>query len=340
MSLEPLLTHGMLGFSDPMLRVYDKIEQVGPTSATVLIQGETGTGKELVAEAIYKLGKASGREGNYVKINCAAIPKDIAESVLFGHSRGAFTGAHEDRTGLLLLAHNGMILLDEIEAMSPYLQPKLLRALEEKEVRHVGGSKTYPLDVRVIASTNEDLWYAAQEGKFRKDLFYRLNIFTINLPPLRDRKEDIPLLTKYFFKKYCDTYKAESLELNTDALQALSSYPWPGNVRELEATIQRAVLSRRDKPGLITGAGIEFTQNNTTAQVPINSKIATLLEEYLRKGVDAGEVLDVFLHGTSHQIDDNVIRTRIEVYSGNKSASAKSLGLSLRKVRQVSNQRS
>ncbi len=228
----------IIGISPVMERVFSMVRRVADTEATVLITGESGTGKELVARAIHSLG--SRREGPFVAVNCAAIPKDLLESELFGHVKGAFTGAVRDRTGKFSQADGGTLFLDEVGEMPVELQPKLLRALQERSVEPVGGSAPQKVDVRLAAATNTDLEKAIREGVFREDLYYRLAVIPIHLPPLRERREDIPLLIRHFAAKH----GAETISFSDEAVEALSAYDWPGNVRELENTVERLLIMR------------------------------------------------------------------------------------------------
>ncbi len=228
----------LVGNSTAVLRLKEMITRVGPTDATILIQGETGTGKELVARAIHFHSPRS--ENHFVPVDCAAISETVMESELFGHLKGAFTGAHTSTLGLIRSADRGTLFLDEISEISPAVQVKLLRTIQEKEVRPVGSSRSYRVDVRVFAATNRDLLEAVKHGSFREDLFYRLNVLTVNVPPLRDRKEDIPLLVKYFLNRFSTDHSAVR-DTSPEALYCLENYDWPGNVRELENVIRRAV---------------------------------------------------------------------------------------------------
>jgi formate hydrogenlyase transcriptional activator len=228
------------GQSPEMKQVFKMIETVAPTNATVLIVGETGTGKELVARALHNL--SSRRHQALVKVNCAALPAGLIESELFGHEKGAFTGALTRRIGRFELAHGGTLLLDEIGDLPSELQPKLLRVLQEGEFERVGGSHTIRVDVRVIAATNRDLEQAIQASRFRADLYYRLSVFPIRLPPLRERAADIPLLVAYFALKYSRRLGKRIPSVLPAMLQVLEAYPWPGNVRELENVVERALI--------------------------------------------------------------------------------------------------
>ena len=236
----------IIGTSEPMKAVYEVIQQVAPSRATVLIQGSSGTGKELVAHAIHQLSPR--KNGPYVAVHCAALATNLLESELFGHERGAFTGAVERRQGRFELADGGTLFLDEIGEIDPQVQVKVLRVLEERQYERVGGQKTISTDVRLIAASNRDLGELVKEGKFRDDLYYRLNVVTIHLPPLRERIEDIPLLVNHFLTEYARENNRPPKELTQDAMNALLAYSWPGNVRELRNYIERAVvLSKGEK---------------------------------------------------------------------------------------------
>jgi two-component system response regulator HydG len=230
----------LVGCSQAMRQVQDLIDRVGPSDATVLVHGESGTGKEVVAAALH--ARSSRKRGPYIKVNCAAIPDTLLESELFGHERGAFTGAVRAKKGRFELAHGGTIFLDEIGDMSPATQTKVLRVLQEGEIDRVGGTRTQNVDVRVLAATNVDLERAIAERRFREDLYYRLRVIEIRLPPLRERKEDIPLLAEHFVRRYAAKARKAIAALEPDALAMLLDHDWPGNVRELENAIERAVV--------------------------------------------------------------------------------------------------
>jgi len=226
--------------SEDMRQLFDLIRAVSPTDASVLITGENGTGKELVATAIHQNSKRADRP--FIKINCAAIPSELIESELFGHKKGAFTGAIADKVGLMELADGGSLLLDEIGEMQPALQVKLLRVLQDREFRPVGGTRTIRPNFRLICATNVDLDAALNGGKLREDLYFRINTVTLPVPPLRERTEDIPLLTDHFLSRYSAQHKPNVKSMHADAMRALLRYRWPGNVRELEHVIERAVI--------------------------------------------------------------------------------------------------
>src|SRR3990170_2635200 len=232
--------YGIVGRSRRMQDVINTSQVVAKSKSTILITGETGTGKELVARAIHY--KSAQREMPLIKVNCAAIPETLLESELFGHVRGAFTGATSNKKGRFALAHGGTIFLDEIGAMTGVLQGKLLRVLQEREFEPLGSERTEKVDVRVIAATNRDLRQMVGEGKFQEDLFYRLNVIPIEIPPLRERREDIPALVEHFLRKHAKRTGKRIDRIGDDAVAALRSYDWPGNVRELENTIERAVV--------------------------------------------------------------------------------------------------
>lgn len=235
---EPL--PGIVGSSPAMRAVFRLTRLVAPTRASVLLVGETGTGKELVARSLHRLSPRA--DGPYVRVNCGALSESLLESELFGHVKGAFTGALDNKTGRFEAAHGGTIFLDEISSMSAKLQVKLLRVLQEREFERVGESRTIRVDTRVIAATNQFLEDEIDAGRFRDDLYYRLNVVPIHLPPLRERQEDIPALARFFLERYCEENKRDTPSLSNDSLETLMEYDWPGNVRELENYVERAVV--------------------------------------------------------------------------------------------------
>ena len=237
---DPSRPVGLLGPSPTMREVFRIIDKVAASNATVLIQGETGTGKERVAEAIHR---ASPRCDNpFVRMNCASLPDNLLESELFGHEKGAYTGADQMRTGRFELANDGTLFLDEVGNMSSSTQAKVLRAIQNQEFERLGGSRTIRVDVRIIAATNVNLETAIKEGRFREDLYYRLNVVNLQIPPLRDRRDDIQPLAEHFLKHFASEMRRKVAGFNPDAIKALQEYRWPGNVRELENTVERAVL--------------------------------------------------------------------------------------------------
>ena len=230
----------LIGESPAFLNTLELIKKAAPTKATVLITGESGTGKELFARALHYLSPRA--KGAFIALNCAAIPKDLLESELFGHEKGAFTGAEARRIGKFELADKGTIFLDEVGEMDISLQAKLLRVLQGESIERVGGTEPLAVDVRVVAASNRDLKKAVEDGRLREDLYYRLNVFPVHIPPLRERMEDVPQLVAAFKEKYCAELKKCPLALSDDAMSALVSRPWKGNVRELENCIERAVI--------------------------------------------------------------------------------------------------
>jgi formate hydrogenlyase transcriptional activator len=241
---------GIVGSSPPLRTVLDQVRIVAPTDATVLIEGETGTGKELIARAIHM--HSERRHRPFVKVNCAAIPTELLESELFGHERGAFTGAVAQRIGRFEAAHTGTLFLDEIGELPLHLQAKLLRAVQEQEIERVGGNRTIRVDVRIVAATNRDLNEMVEQKQFRADLYYRLAVFPLNIPALRERREDIPLLVRYFVQKYAARMDRDIESIPPDAMEALTNYDWPGNIRELQNVIERSVV-------LSTGSALRVT---------------------------------------------------------------------------------
>ena len=234
----------IVGSSPALEAMLEQVERVGPTDATVLIHGETGTGKELIAQAVHNISARCNRR--FVKVNCAAIPLDLLESELFGHERGAFTGAIAQRVGRFELAHQGTLFLDEVGDIPLALQPKLLRVLQEREFERLGSGRTHHVDVRLVAATNGDLAGLVARNEFRSDLYYRLNVFPIALPPLRAREEDIPALVMHFVGTFSRRMGKRINEVPEETMQAFRAYPWPGNIRELQNLIERAVIRASD----------------------------------------------------------------------------------------------
>ena len=234
----------IIGNSSALEAVLEQVERVAPTGSTVLIQGETGTGKELIAHAIHNISSRCGRP--FVRLNCAAIPLDLLESELFGHEKGAFTGAIAQKIGRFELADKGTLFLDEVGDIPPALQPKLLRVLQEQQFERLGSTRTHQVDVRLVAATNRDLAEMVKRGEFRSDLYYRLNVFPVLLPPLRERREDIPALVTHFAEILGERMGREIEHIAPETMSALSSYHWPGNIRELQNLIERAVILSND----------------------------------------------------------------------------------------------
>ncbi len=234
----------VIGNSPALESVLEQVERVAPTDSTVLIQGETGTGKELIAHAIHNLSSRCGRP--FIRLNCAAIPLDLLESELFGHEKGAFTGAIAQKIGRFELADKGTLFLDEVGDIPPALQPKLLRVLQEQEFERLGSTRTHQVDVRLVAATNRNLGEMANRGEFRSDLYYRLNVFPVLLPPLRERREDIPALVAHFVDIYGRRMSRQIEHIPPTTMSAFTSYQWPGNIRELQNLIERAVILSND----------------------------------------------------------------------------------------------
>ena len=297
---------GRIGGNSPSIRsVYRVIEQSAPTNASVLIWGESGTGKELVAQTIHELSARAGFP--FVAINCAAIPETLLESELFGHEKGAFTGAQERRTGVFELAHRGTLFLDEIAEMQPATQVKLLRVLQERTFRRLGGRQEQSVDVRMIAATNVNPADAVRNGKLREDLFYRLNVFTIELPPLRDRREDVPLLIQRFLNEFNAVNGKSVRAVDQEAMQVLEQYPWPGNIRELRNVIERATIladddfiTLRHLPPLLVAKGEETLPTvtltpGTTVDEAERRLILLTLEHTRGNKTRAAEILGISL---------------------------------------------
>ncbi len=278
---------GIIGHSPAIMDVLDMVTKVAECDATVLITGESGTGKELVARALHELSPRRNRE--LVTVNCPAIPESILESELFGHVKGAFTGANQDKKGLFVAANGSTIFLDEIADIPISIQTKLLRTLQEKEIRPLGSTKTISIDVRVIASTNQDLEEKIANGSFREDLFFRLNVVNIKVPPLRDRKEDIPIIATHFLKRYSARYNKKGLNFSPEAVEYLTNNQWKGNVRELENAVKRAVLlagtpSIKPEDLAATGECTEDIYSDNPIEMMLNKHYneakASLLEKF------------------------------------------------------------
>ncbi len=307
---------GIIGATSAMREVDELTRQAAPTSATVLILGESGTGKELVANALHNL---SGRAGSpFIKVNCAALPETLLESELFGYERGAFTGAVSRKEGRFHLADGGTLFLDEIGDMPLSLQAKILRVLQEGEFERLGGSETFKVDVRVIAATNQDIQDAIAERRFREDLYYRLNVITIHLPPLRERRGDIPLLMEHFIQRFSAKNSRKVRAFSREAIELMSNYEWPGNIRELENTVERAV---------VLGRGEILTVEDLPPQI---AKGADPPEE-LR--VEAGApVLSIPIGTPLAEVEKRVILETLRHTGGDKSAAARQLGIATRTI--------
>src|SRR5712672_3075273 len=295
-SAEVALDDEFLGFGLPRIvgksaalrRLLDMVRVVAPTNATVLINGETGTGKELIAKAIHKCSDRSS--GPFVKVNCAAIPTGLIESELFGHERGAFTGAIARRIGRFELASRGTMFLDEIGEVPLELQPKLLRVLQEREFERLGDSRTLKSDARVIVASNRNLWQLVRDRKFRADLFYRLNVFPVHVPPLRERQDDIPLLVRHFTQQFSRRMNRVIETIPSVAMDALSRYHWPGNIRELQNVIERAVIISTGPALNIDISDLKFSKagppaGKRTASKSANGALHIVLEETERQQI-------------------------------------------------------
>jgi formate hydrogenlyase transcriptional activator len=264
----------IVGESAALRRVLKEVETVAPTDSTVLVCGETGTGKELIARALHDLSPR--RDRAFVKLNCAAIPTGLLESELFGHEKGAFTGAITHKVGRFELAHHGTLFLDEVGDIPPELQPKLLRALQEQEFERLGSTRTIRVDVRLVAATNRDLAQMVADGRFRSDLYYRLNVFPVVLPPLRERREDIPKLARHFTQRFAQRMGRRIETIPAEVMDALVRYPWPGNVREMQNIIERAVILSQGPELEIPLSALK--QHATAAAVDLPSGLSTLEE--------------------------------------------------------------
>ncbi len=305
----------LLGRSGAMQDLYKMIGRVAPTDTTVLISGESGTGKELVARAIHQHSLRA--DGPWVALNCAAIPESLLESELFGHEKGAFTGAIERKPGSFEEASGGTLFLDEAGELPLAVQAKLLRALQEKEIRRLGGRESLPLDVRIIAATNKDLEGAVARAEFREDLYYRLNVMHLHLPPLRARQEDIPLLAQHFLTRSSRELERSVGGFAPDALEALSAYTWPGNVRELENTMKQALMTCRGY--LITAADLRLGERSITRvqQAPPRDPLDDGLEQMLL--THAGQAY--------HRVEEHLIRKALELTKHNQVRAAHLLGI-------------
>jgi DNA-binding NtrC family response regulator len=295
----------IIGSSKPMQTIYETIDAVAKSDANVLIVGESGTGKELIANAIHY--KSLRARKPFIKVNCAALPKELIESELFGHTKGAFTGAHADKEGLVQHAAGGSLMLDEIAEMPVELQPKLLRVLQERSYRKIGSEKTYAVDFRLISSTNRPPADAIRDGLLRDDLFYRISTITIHVPPLRDRSEDIQLLTEHFLHMYAQKYDRQIAGVSQAAYQRLFGHTWPGNVRELQNVIERAVL---------------LAKGNRVEPVDLPFDNGSLPE-----GSSTGTAWDVPPNMTLEDIERLVIEKTLQRTGGNKQAAANLLGI-------------
>jgi two-component system, NtrC family, response regulator HydG len=298
------LVSSIIGSSPPMMELLEMIGYVAPTEATVLVTGESGTGKELVAESLHR--NSERRDGPFVKVNCAALVEGLLESELFGHEKGAFTGADRRREGKFVQSDGGTLFLDEIGETSQAMQVKLLRVLQEQELQRVGGEETVKVDVRIIAATNRDLEEEVRKGTFREDLYYRLNVVMLTVPPLRQRREDIPLLVEYFVRKFAEKNRRSVERVTPVCMDLLCRYPWPGNVRELENAIERGVILMR---------GDQLTEKSLPLTI---------------QRQDIVVVSDMAVEdrpGSLFEAEKNMILNTLAETSGNKSEAARRLGI-------------
>jgi DNA-binding NtrC family response regulator len=291
----------IVGKSEPMLKLLDMVAQVAPSRSTVLIQGESGTGKELIAKAIH--AHSPRKDKAFIPVNTGAVPSELLESTLFGHERGAFTSAVAAKKGLFEVADGGTLFLDEIGTMPMDMQAKVLRVLQDKRFMHVGGTQEIQVDVRIVAATNVNLELAVKEGRFREDLFYRLNVISLQLPPLRTRKGDIPLLAAHYLKYYAEENGFQQLELSPEALRVMMDYEWPGNVRELENSMER---------GVVLANGTHITPELLPAQIRGNSYTTNILEQRP----------DASLFDVIEDIERRIIADRLERCNWNQTEAA------------------
>jgi two-component system response regulator PilR (NtrC family) len=310
---------GIIGQSPEMLKVFDLIRRISPTHANVMIYGESGTGKELAARAIHNYSKVASYP--FVPITCSAIPESLIESELFGHVKGAFTGAISNKMGLFEHANNGSAFLDEIGELTPIIQTKLLRVLQEREFKSVGGTETIRINVRIISATNRDLEKEVIAGRFREDLFYRMAVVPLRLPPLRERKQDIPLLVEHFLKKYSERFNKKISELSSYAMQVLMDYDYPGNVRELENIIERGVAL--ESSNIILPESLTLSAHRRAARSEQSKPANDDEEEVYRLGLD------------NYMADKEriLIKKALEKAGNSKMRAAELLGLSFRSLR-------
>ncbi len=298
------LRTSIIGSSPPIRELLEMIQYVAPTEATVLLAGESGTGKELVAEALHE--NSERKDKPFIKVNCAALAESLLESELFGHEKGAFTGADKKREGKFVQADGGTLFLDEIGETSPAMQVKLLRVLQERELQRVGGEETIHVDVRVVAATNRDLAVEVSENRFREDLYYRLNVVMVSVPPLRERGEDIPLLVHHFINHFAEKNRRQVASVSPECMKLLTRYSWPGNVRELENAIERGVILMR---------GDQLTEKS----LPLT------IQKFKEKGADTQPMEEK--SRTLYEAEKMIILQTLERTEGNKSEAARRLGI-------------
>ena len=324
----------LVGRSPAMTRLRQLIDRVAPTDATVLVTGESGTGKEMISREFYRRSPRRGQP--FIKMNCAAISQTLIESEFFGHERGAFTGATERREGRFELANNGTLLLDEVSEIPSALQAKLLRVLQEREFERVGGSRTIKVNVRIIATSNRDLLAHVGKGEFRQDLYYRLNVFPVHVPALRERIEDIPLLADHFLRRFTRKHGVRATGFSDSACAAMLAYRWPGNVRELQNTIERAViLSESGRPVTSASLGLpgDFAPTHASSSAPWANK--GVVEEQLVFDAPASPAV---IDGSGQvlrldELEKQAIRAALRQTDGNRTHAANALGISIRTMR-------
>jgi DNA-binding NtrC family response regulator len=331
----------LIGRSPAMTRLRQLIDRVAPTDATVLITGESGTGKEMISREFYRRSPRRGQP--FIKVNCAAVSQTLIESEFFGHERGAFTGATERREGRFELANNGTLLLDEVSEIPPSLQAKLLRVLQEREFERVGGSRTIKVNVRIIATSNRDLMSNVTKGEFRQDLYYRLNVFPVHVPPLRERLEDIPILADHFLRRFTRKHGVKVTGFSDSARAALLAYRWPGNVRELQNTVERAVILSESGRAVTSAAlglpgDLSATDASSTApweaelEIPSEDRAIAPHENFMPTESSAmvdnsGQVLRL------DALEKQAIRVALRQTGGNRTQAAAALGISIRTLR-------
>jgi DNA-binding NtrC family response regulator len=319
---------GLVGRSPAMVRLRQLIDRVAATDATVLVTGESGTGKEMIAREIYR--RSPRRQQPFIKVNCAAISENLIESEFFGHERGAFTGATERREGRFELANNGTLLLDEVSEIPANLQAKLLRVLQEREFERVGGNRTIKVDVRILATSNRNLLSHVDKGNFRQDLYYRLNVFPVEVPPLRERGEDTLLLAEHFLQRYTRKHGIKVTGLSESARAAILAYRWPGNVRELQNTIERAVILSEDGRPVsaaalgLQGLDLESVSPAAASRAPLPSALPA---ETVPVVASDGQVL------TMAELEKRAIKAALLQTGGNRTQAAEVLGISIRTLR-------
>jgi DNA-binding NtrC family response regulator len=327
----------LVGRSPAIMRLRQLVERVAPTDATVLITGESGTGKEMVAREFYRRSPRRGHP--FIKMNCAAVSENLIESEFFGHERGAFTGATERREGRFELANQGTLLLDEVSEIPLNLQAKLLRVLQEREFERVGGSRTIKVNVRILATSNRDLLSHVEKGDFRQDLYYRLNVFPVHVPPLRERVEDILLLADHFLRRFVRKHGVRVIGFSDSARAALLAYRWPGNVRELQNTVERAVILSENGRA-VTAAALGLPGDLSLGDPSIEPQVASAAEE----DTSAAGASPVAASGTAvtdpqgqvlrlDQLEKQAIRAALKQTAGNRTQAAAELGISIRTLR-------